>query len=93
LLEVYLVHGYLFIHPTGQSFVDFLISLVLISVVAKLLSRIVNRVESLVFKKPMTAYKLLKWSCVSPRGLTAKPKVLNRIAFSDNIRNATSNRD
>lgn len=51
LLEIYLIHTYLFIHPTGNSVVDFMISLVLIVIAAILLSRAGNNLITLVFRK------------------------------------------
>lgn len=39
LLEIFLIHTYLFIHPTGTSSVDFLLSMILIMVSAVLLHK------------------------------------------------------
>lgn len=51
LLEIYLIHGYLFINPTGNRVVDFVISLSLIILAALLLNRAGNNLVAWVFKK------------------------------------------
>ena len=56
LLEVYLVHTYLFITPTGQTFVDYFVSMLVICVVAKFLSIMAKKVESQAFKKTEAAH-------------------------------------
>lgn len=50
LLEIYLIHGYLFVHPTGNGVVDFMISLVAIVMTAILLNRAGSILVSWVFK-------------------------------------------
>jgi hypothetical protein len=52
LLEIFIVHTYLFIHPTGIGAVDFLCSMSLIVVTALILNAIGNRLVKLVFSKP-----------------------------------------
>jgi len=37
LLEIYLIHGAIFVHPTGSLWVDFVVTMVLVLVVAKAL--------------------------------------------------------
>ncbi|MDB5747511.1 MAG: hypothetical protein JWP72_2359 [Massilia sp.] len=49
LLEIYLIHSYLFVHPTGVSAVDFAISLALIVACAMLLNSAGNRLVEWVF--------------------------------------------
>jgi len=51
LLEIYLIHGYLFIHPTGNSVMDFTFSLVIVVVAAIVLNRAGNTVVGWIFKK------------------------------------------
>lgn len=56
LLEIYLIHSYLFIRPTGVSVVDFLISLGLILAVAMILNTAGNKVVGWVFQaRPLRA--------------------------------------
>ena len=55
VLEVFLIHMYLFVHPTGKSVVDFLLSLVLITAVAWGLNALVERLSAKVFRKPARA--------------------------------------
>jgi hypothetical protein len=45
LLEVFIIHTYFFIHPTGSSTIDFLASMVLTILTAILLSRIINNLK------------------------------------------------
>jgi hypothetical protein len=49
LLEIFLIHTYLFIHISGNTIVDFLISVLLIVMVAIALNRVVVRLSSIVF--------------------------------------------
>lgn len=49
LLEIYLIHSYLFVRPTGNSALDFGISLVLIVVAAWLLNLAGNRLVAWIF--------------------------------------------
>lgn len=51
LLEIFLVHTYLFIHPSGHSVVDFLISLSLIFLVSVALGWIADRVSARLFDR------------------------------------------
>ncbi|WP_459943325.1 hypothetical protein, partial [Deferrisoma palaeochoriense] len=46
LLEIYLLHTYLFIHPTGNLGVDLALSLALVLAVAKTLDWLVRRVQA-----------------------------------------------
>ena len=53
LLEIYLIHGYLFIRPSGNELADFAISLVFIVCVALLLNIAGNKlVARILDKKP-----------------------------------------
>jgi hypothetical protein len=52
LLEIFLIHTYLFIHPTGRSMADFIISMALILVAAVAINRIAGFVTRLVFDRP-----------------------------------------
>jgi predicted nucleic acid-binding protein len=52
LLEIFLIHTYLFIHPTGRSVVDFIISMALILIAAVAINRIAGLVTRLVFDRP-----------------------------------------
>jgi hypothetical protein len=52
VLEVFLIHMYLFVRPTGQSLLDFVLSVALITAVAWSLNAVVERVSALVFRKP-----------------------------------------
>jgi hypothetical protein len=54
LLEIFIIHTYLFIHPTGISALDFVISMSFVAVVAWVLNIIGNRLVKLVFSKPGT---------------------------------------
>lgn len=49
LLEIYLIHSYLFVRPTGHTLVDFALSLVLIVVVAIVLNHAGNRLVAWIF--------------------------------------------
>ncbi|NNG24231.1 acyltransferase family protein [Telluria aromaticivorans] len=51
LLEIFLVHTYLFVHPTGVSGMDFAISLVLIMAVSVLLSVLADKVSARMFRE------------------------------------------
>lgn len=51
LLEIFLVHTYLFMHPTGIQGVDFALSLVLIIVVSILLSVLADKASARVFRE------------------------------------------
>ena len=51
LLEIYLIHSYLFIHPTRNGVIDFIISLVVIVVAAILLNRAGNNLVAQIFKR------------------------------------------
>lgn len=51
LLEIYLIHSYLFIHPTGNGIIDFIISLVWIVAAAIVLNRAGNYLVAWLFKK------------------------------------------
>ena len=53
LLEIYLIHTYLFIEPTGYRFVDFAISLFIILFSAKILQMITS-----VLKRKLKIWKL-----------------------------------
>jgi hypothetical protein len=53
LLEIFLIHTYLFIHPTGRSVVDFIISMALILIAAVAINRIAGLVTRLVFDRPV----------------------------------------
>lgn len=56
LLEIYLIHSYLFVRPTGHSMLDFGISLVLITGVAMLLNSAGNQLVAWIFAtKPAVA--------------------------------------
>lgn len=55
LLEIYLIHGYLFVHFTGNSIADFLISFLLIVFVAIVLNLIIKSFEGRLFKSSGTA--------------------------------------
>jgi peptidoglycan/LPS O-acetylase OafA/YrhL len=52
LLEIFLIHTYLFIHPTGQGVVDFATSMALILVAAVAINRIAGAVTRMVFDRP-----------------------------------------
>jgi hypothetical protein len=52
LLEIFLVHTFLFIHPTGIRPIDLVLSLVLILSVSAALNALVVRLSSLVFTVP-----------------------------------------
>jgi hypothetical protein len=52
LLEIFIIHTYLFIHPTGISALDFAITMTLVAVVAWFLNIVANRLVKLVFSKP-----------------------------------------
>lgn len=54
VLEIFLVHMYLFIKPTGNQIADFLISLCLIIVVSVLLGRLADRLSARVFRERRT---------------------------------------
>ena len=45
ILEVYLIHSYLYVPPTGYAFVDYLLSLALVLVVARLLNRVASMIR------------------------------------------------
>jgi hypothetical protein len=49
LLEIYLIHSYLFVHPTGISALDFAISLVLIVFCALVLNAVATRLIAWLF--------------------------------------------
>ncbi len=49
LLEIYLIHGYLFVHFTGVSTLDFLLSVLLVVSVAVLLNQIIKAIEKQVY--------------------------------------------
>jgi hypothetical protein len=51
VLEIFLVHMYLFIKPTGHGIVDFLLSLCLIVVVSVALGRLADRLSARVFRE------------------------------------------
>jgi hypothetical protein len=51
LLEIFLIHTYLFVHPTGQSVVDFVVSMALILAAAVAINRIAGFVTRLVFDR------------------------------------------
>lgn len=50
VLEIFLVHMYLFVKPTGDLIADFLISLCLIVVVAMVLGRLADQLSARVFR-------------------------------------------
>jgi hypothetical protein len=50
LLEIYLIHSYLFVHPAGNQIIDFLISLVVIVAAALVLNRAGNYLVARVFR-------------------------------------------
>ncbi|MGZ5202523.1 MAG: hypothetical protein ACXWC4_22405, partial [Telluria sp.] len=52
LLEIFIIHTYLFIHPTGIKALDFVITMSLIIVTAWVLNIIGNKLVKLVFSKP-----------------------------------------
>jgi hypothetical protein len=52
LLEIFIIHTYLFIHPTGINPLDFVITMSLIIVTAWILNIVGNRLVKLVFSKP-----------------------------------------
>lgn len=52
LLEIYLIHGYLFVHPTGHSGTDFVISLALIIAVATVLNTAGDHLVRWIFDTP-----------------------------------------
>jgi hypothetical protein len=52
LLEIFIIHTYLFIHPTGNSALDFVITMTLVIVTAWILNIIGNKLVKLVFSKP-----------------------------------------
>jgi hypothetical protein len=54
LLEIFLIHTYLFVHVSGNSVVDFLTSVLLIIIVAIGLNRIVVWLSSILFMRPVT---------------------------------------
>lgn len=49
VLEIFMVHQYLFIHPTGHSGVDFALSLALILIVSVALGLLADRLASCIF--------------------------------------------
>ncbi|MFK3739384.1 hypothetical protein [Massilia sp. TN1-12] len=49
LLEIFIIHMYLFVHPTGQHLLDFVLSLVLIVATAWVLGQAGSKVVALVF--------------------------------------------
>jgi hypothetical protein len=49
LLEIFLIHSYLFVHPSGKPIVDFLISLVVIVAAAVVLNRAGNYLVARIF--------------------------------------------
>jgi hypothetical protein len=52
LLEVFIIHSYLFIHPTGISALDFVITMTMVTGIARILNIAGNRLVKLVFSKP-----------------------------------------
>jgi hypothetical protein len=54
LLEIFIIHTYLFIHPTGISALDFVISMGFAAAVAWILNIVGNRLVKLVFHKAGT---------------------------------------
>lgn len=52
LLEIFIIHSYLFIHPTGIGALDFVITMTLIIVTAWILNIVGDRLVKLVFNKP-----------------------------------------
>jgi hypothetical protein len=50
LLEIYLIHTYLFIHLTGVAALDFLLSFMLILITALVLNRLIKPLEQLIFR-------------------------------------------
>jgi hypothetical protein len=52
LLEIFIIHTYLFIHPTGIGALDFVITMTLVSAVAWVLNIAGNRLVKLAFSKP-----------------------------------------
>ncbi len=55
LLEIFLIHTYLFVHPTGINALDFVITMTLIIVTAWILNILGNKLVQLVFSKPASA--------------------------------------
>jgi hypothetical protein len=53
LLEIFLIHTYLFIHPTGRNVLDFIISMVLVMAAAVAINRLAGFVTRLVFDRPV----------------------------------------
>lgn len=58
LLEVFLIHMYLFVRPSGNSYLDFGISLILIWVVAIGLNFLGNKLVAFVFNKTSSINKI-----------------------------------
>lgn len=56
LLEIYLIHGYFFTHPTGNSVLDFTISVLVIAAVSYLLNRAGNQLIGWIFQKKPIAH-------------------------------------
>lgn len=52
LLEIFVIHTYLFIHPTGIAALDFTITMSLIIVVAWILNIVGSKLVKLIFSKP-----------------------------------------
>jgi peptidoglycan/LPS O-acetylase OafA/YrhL len=55
LLEIYLIHGYLFVHPTGHSATDFAISVALIIAAATALNTAGDHLVRWIFETPSKA--------------------------------------
>lgn len=51
VLEIFMVHQYLFVRPTGNDVLDFILSLVLILIVSIALGELVDRLSARVFRK------------------------------------------
>lgn len=55
LLEIFMIHVYLFIRPTGNSLLDFVISMGLVVAAAVAIHRIAGFLSALVFDRPVLA--------------------------------------
>jgi hypothetical protein len=51
LLEIFLIHTYLFVHPTGKSLLDLAVSIALVVAAALVVNRVASWVSSLVFDR------------------------------------------
>ena len=51
LLEVFLIHTYLFVRPTGNSPLDFAMSLALIAIASYVVGMVADRLTQIIFKE------------------------------------------